>query len=156
MNLSDQVTSLELSKKLKELSIKQESIFWHYYCMGKDKEISWNIMYSNYAMMSDRYSAFTCSELSSMLPSSILKPDCAPFDNYRLVIKKFISVDEKMNQINNFIINYECDATHVSGMDAWLRRKLIMNIYDPNLANAMAMMLIFLIENDLVKVEDLK
>ena len=40
MKLEDQVVSLELAKKLKELGVKQESLFyWGYYQVSANEEI---------------------------------------------------------------------------------------------------------------------
>lgn len=168
MQLSDQICSLELAKRLKELGVKQDSLFYYQnnpYNNGKDcidlmiKE--WRdengenvIMNSEYGNDDHpKYPAFTVSELGEMLPNCMFKPELAPFDNYGLSIKKFISVDEKMNHTNNFTINYECDSTEMQGAEAWLTRKFSINIYDPNLSNALAKMLIYLLENGLLKNE---
>jgi len=66
MELSKQVVSLELAKKLKELGFKQESLFYHNFKIeGKwviDKGRGW----------SDSVSAYTVAELGEMLPQ-ILK-----------------------------------------------------------------------------------
>ncbi len=74
MKLEDQVCSLELSRKLKELGVKQESYFWW------AKSAIWNIAVRpdgnlfvpatshSYQFPADqRYSAFTVAELGEML-----------------------------------------------------------------------------------------
>lgn len=69
MNLSDQVCSLELAKKLKELGVKQDSLFYysdkHYLIGGNDL--------NGYEIRADllckqQISAFTVAELIDMLP----------------------------------------------------------------------------------------
>lgn len=67
MELKEQVVSLELSNRLKELNCKQESLHWWYkipklskdYYLGSEKtaELYW-----------ENISAFTTSELGEMLP----------------------------------------------------------------------------------------
>lgn len=169
MNLEDQICSLEYAKRLKELEVKQKSLFYYQNQPSNDgindivisiKEIistnNGNSIMNTYSMDEfdePIYSAFTVAELGEMLPNCILKPDSAPFDNYRLTIRKFISVDEKMNYTNNFITNYECDSASIHGADAWLTRRLFLNIYDSNLSNAMAKTLTYLLENGLIKNE---
>lgn len=156
MNLEDQVTSLELSKRLKELGIKQESYFQWATDIGKNffvyNEESYPI-YADYPKPTIICSAFTASELGEILPNRITTKENDPFNSFVIVIQKFISVDQKSVFHNNYIINYECDSTSTVGADAWLARRLTNNIFDPNLANGMAKMLIFLIENNLYKIE---
>ena len=67
MELKDQVTSLEISKKLKELGVEQESLF--YWCKYGD---NWCIadehtMEVNNEEPEEYYSAFTGAELGEML-----------------------------------------------------------------------------------------
>ena len=62
MKLQDQVTSLELSRKLKKLGVKQESI-WYWYCLGED----YAIRYRTPSVIKKGYSAFTVAELGEML-----------------------------------------------------------------------------------------
>ncbi|HXT83640.1 MAG TPA: hypothetical protein VN704_04825 [Verrucomicrobiae bacterium] len=179
MKIEDEITNLEISQRLKELGVKQESLLYWLnvpHCIyHKVKENGWEVEFdedgkaiidkidyrielrnawSYNVEKENSWSAFTASQLGELLPNCILKPDAEPFDNYRIIIRKFISVDENRNQTNNFIINYECDSTELSGIDAWFRRKLINNIYDPNLANAMGKILIYLLENNLMKLEE--
>ncbi len=69
MKLEDQVCSLELAKKLKELGVKQESLF--YYDCDEDGEASVVIEYDPHILINQhawRYSAFTVAELGEMLP----------------------------------------------------------------------------------------
>ena len=149
MSPDDQVCSLYLAKKLEDLGINKETLFYYLNIDGEGKYY----VYFNEHMPEeceyegDPISAFTSSELGNLLPNCIIKPDQTPFDHYRLVIRKFISVNEDMTPTNNFIVNYECDSTEVEGVNAWLTRKLNTNIYDKNLSNAMAKMLIYLLEN---------
>jgi hypothetical protein len=70
MNLQDQVASLDLCKKLKELGIKQESLFYwfefhsHNYLYCRQYEYSENVKLD----IENGYSAFTVAELGEMLP----------------------------------------------------------------------------------------
>lgn len=165
MNIESQVTSLELSKKLKELNIEQLSIFYWY----KENVLK---LYpeKKYINLLYNISAYTASELISLLPSRITLKEGEPFNSFILCIKKFKKVKEENDPLDvwknpeicagkllftEFIpaysINYECDSTECSGEDAWLRRYLFEhNIYDDNLSNALAKTLIFLTENKLI------
>lgn len=72
MKLEQQVCSLELSKKLKELSCKQESYFWWTELPiidGNEETIGkeWAISTTTRAFTSF-FSAFTVAELGEMLP----------------------------------------------------------------------------------------
>lgn len=72
MNIESQVTSLELSKRLKELGVKQESLFYwellpaHESTSGKEE---WTLEYGK--NHSDTFSAFTVAELGNLLPYMI-------------------------------------------------------------------------------------
>lgn len=68
MELSKQVTSIEISKRLKELGVKQESYF---YWLNPFKYQGFEII-QHYEWARNNhhefYSAFTCSELVMLLP----------------------------------------------------------------------------------------
>lgn len=76
MKIEQQVTSLEISKRLKELGVKQESLFWweQIKTAGKNEWTNWQVAFVN---NSPHYndgrtvSAFTVAELGEMLPSEI-------------------------------------------------------------------------------------
>lgn len=77
MKLEDQVVNLELSKKLKELGVKQESL-WYWvrthdcYGDGKDDyELCMTFQKEAWVesdMGKEFYSTFTCAELGEMIP----------------------------------------------------------------------------------------
>lgn len=69
MKLEDQVCSLELAKRLKELSVKQTSLcFWNKYA-DEFELYSWGNVSAGTFLES--YSAFTVAELGEMLPRLI-------------------------------------------------------------------------------------
>lgn len=72
MDIEKQVTSLELSKRLKELGVEQESLFWwvnYDYPLGVRDDL-WNVQ-GNHVGYKEYYSAFTVAELGEMLPEGI-------------------------------------------------------------------------------------
>lgn len=75
MKIEQQVTSLEISKRLKELGVKQESHFeWE--CNGAIQGNMYDtiVHISNpdaYDVNCEYISAFTCSELGEMLPAHL-------------------------------------------------------------------------------------
>lgn len=77
MKLEQQVCSLELSKRLRELGVKQESVF--YWSQGGiyNEGTDWQVCYASRATRIngkelDWYSAFTVAELGEMLPKNVL------------------------------------------------------------------------------------
>lgn len=138
MNLSDQVISLELAKKLHELGVKQDSIF--YWLEGCD---CWLLHYVNYNHYEpDRkifiennspcYSAFTASELLNILPFKIEKE-------------------------NSSFMLFKYDRTYKVEYIEWLCENEINEklhkTEDTNLVKSLAKMLIHLLENGLIKNE---
>jgi len=66
MELQKQVTSLEISKRLKELGVKQESLFWWY-----STNNGWMITAEPKKWMDEKTSAFTVAELGTILPKGV-------------------------------------------------------------------------------------
>ena len=74
-NIKDSVVSLELAKKLKEVGVKQRSIWFWIRWKDKDK---WDVKCPEYmreewksSPLIEYYSAYTATELMEMLPSPI-------------------------------------------------------------------------------------
>jgi len=71
MKIEEQVCSLELAKKLKELGVAQESLFkWHSKIDEKGNLSHTEIIYYPAKQMKQDYSAFTCAELGELIPKS--------------------------------------------------------------------------------------
>lgn len=133
MELEKQVTSLEISKRLKELGVKQESLFYWVenfrgiQLSGKDNvNIEWSIHPSSNI---GNWSAFTVSELGEMLPSGF----------------KFKS--------KSFYIAMDCDK-NIFYEDMPKTEEIYSGQGDSEdtEANSRAKMLIYLIENKLIEV----
>lgn len=79
MKLEDQVCSLELAKRLRELGVKQESYFeWSYWTDHAAAENNtgchekhWEVTDQNGGNIGGRISAFTVAELGEMLPEYV-------------------------------------------------------------------------------------
>lgn len=70
MKLENQVCLLDLAKKLKELGVKQESLFWwqgYLHSMNRVELVNTENLDTGY----DHYSAFTVAELGEMLPIGV-------------------------------------------------------------------------------------
>ena len=123
MNIEKQVVSLELAKRLKDLGVKQHSIFYH--LIG---EIVPRIEALTLIMGEDWYSSFTVAELGEMLPVSIV------YEDYDLTLGMAKWVD------NWITLYYEEDSPPPIDFRA------------SKLSDSMALMLIWLIENGYVNV----
>lgn len=126
--IEKQVCSLELAKRLKELGVKQESLFYWFKNRFKDNafEVERSDHMVSYGNWIDSYSAFTCSELGEMLPK------------YSLSGKWQIG----------FASEYVCRVSqkYFKGVNP---------LYSKTEADARAKMLIYLIENGLIQAKDL-
>jgi len=129
MKIEDQVVSLELAKKLKELGVNQESLWWWReneegkYVLRTDK----NVLYGQTVRRIKQYSAFTVAELGEMLPWE--------YGTVKHIEGHFVSVKFGIGKGNYFFPDFGEDY------------------FPPKLteANARAKMLIYLIENKLIQ-----
>ena len=124
--LEKQVTSLELSKQLKDTGVKQDSVYYWTWAEWNEKT-EWVLIPRDRAikLKKEKYSAFTVAELGEMLPARI-KTDYGSW-NYLLIVK--------LENTKEWLIGYYHDE-----------------IKGNTLANACAKMLIYLIEHKLVEV----
>lgn len=119
MKIEEQVTNLELSKKLKEFGVKQSS-YWYWSCCNgvelKDRYTHPVVqaLTINPHWMRDIYSAFTVAELGEMLPKT--------YYSQRIGNRWGIFED-----------------------------RVCQEIYEKTEADARAKMLIYLLENKLIK-----
>jgi hypothetical protein len=167
MNLSDQVCSLELAKRLKELGVQQESLFiwseryWTKNNINEKNEIRSYLTFNPSTFHSEsiaEYSAFTVAELLDLIPRIIDIKKNEPFNLFRFILKKTFIVEGNMLNLiakTQYLVNFECDSTELEGQDAWLRRLLVgySEFADENCANALAKILIHLIEQEIIKYE---
>ena len=134
MILEDQVCNLELSRKLKSLGCKQESLwYWVYYWnSGRNR---WSIFQKDgNDKVNEHVSAFTVAELGEMLPDKLTYGVYAgKRQNYYLTTTKLG---------NSYSISYNLD---LRGQKDDCITRFIMDTE----ANARAKMLIYLIENKL-------
>ena len=146
MTLEKQVCSLELAKKLKELGVEQESVFWYVDVDGYDSEL----VIEEYLIPKKGFffnkkekggiSAFTGAELGEMLPKQIeyKVSDYGDRAGYR-------SLDLKCGKA---IIN---DGWYVLYSDPHTSNLVpVYGTYETTEADARAKMLVYLIENKLI------
>lgn len=140
MNLQSQVTSLEISKKLKELGVKQESYFVWFpgvrieNGLGSFKtEDIWLLEHRK--IEGEQYSAFTVAELGEMLPSNIHQFE----KDTEKPGGRWLSCDKSDD--GGWIIGYGENGTNEIEIDC---------SSELNFANALGKMLIYLIENNLL------
>lgn len=167
MKLQSQVTNLELSKRLKELNIPQQSLFYYQNNPYNDGTECIDLMITetksknneNTIMNTEcenndnpKYSAFTVSELLQLLPYHITSKEPEPFNSYRLYISGSVIVKnpEYIDPVRIHIVNYRADTYDMNSCTLAVDKSLTKNIWDENPANALGKMLIYLHETGLL------
>lgn len=161
MKIEYQVTSIELSKKIRELGVKKESLFyWANYKIVSNNEIEFLSSDKNHIVLTtdvynyfpdeyinEIYSAFTASELLEILPFYI---------SYKnLPIVSLYIEKTKIGSTNNFVGYYVAyKSTNFVLGENYLYHcdlKSIANFFEKNLVDACAKMLIYVIENKILE-----
>lgn len=138
MKLSDQVCSLELAKKLEKLKIKQDSL-WYWSDYESDDLNDYLLVSRHYKLIcgdvvkSYFISAPTVAELGEMLPDI--------YGSYK--------VNSIWCEFEDGVNNFACCYYPEDEEDG------ISDIFAGTEADARAKMLIYLIENNLIKVKEL-
>lgn len=154
MNLESQVCSLELSKKLLTLGVKQNSLWYWCDTFSDDWKLCYTNNYENDNYLKDlqeekaAYSAFTVAELFELLPAFIDTKMDEPFNNFYLQIQKRTVENIK------YIGVYVCDSMPGEEIrNPLYQMQSKVRSYSSKLADCLAEMLIFLLENGLTKNE---
>lgn len=148
---TDQFTNLQLSKKLKEIGLKQDSLFYWEYI----SDSCYDIKYRPYCIcllnsgFYKHYSAFTPQELFEFIPNNI-NNGSNEFNYFRFHLCRYFNYEE--NKLI-FILNYQCIDIKIEGEIPILLPSLLKNnISDPILSNALAKLIIKLDELKLIKI----
>lgn len=147
MKLEDICVSFEYAKRLKEIGIKQESLFmWFedssfkwYAGQGLCQEKSFISLefYKNcFRENAERYSAFTASELINILPGKIIVGDRTA----KIIIGK------ESDEYKVWYLNF--------GWNIFIPSKE-NEISEISLSNALSKLLLYIIENKLVSLEEI-
>lgn len=121
MNPEDQCISLELAKKLKELSIEQDSLFCWFRCGGDVYELDYNTHDDIQKFPHEYISAFTTQELWALIPvdcffhltknegktSLYFQPNQGTDNSY------CFTDDNLANNIANMIVAYPREAENI-------------------------------------------
>lgn len=141
MTIENQVCSLGLAKQLKELGVKQHSIFIHYRENNDSYSIrGWNEPAPSHIVDPIGYKknivipAFTVAELSELLPVSINIDSI----HYFLCLKK-----DRIYKKGDFwnIVYRDCDGWSEDGLG---------EIFEKKLVDGLAKALIYLLEHNLI------
>lgn len=145
MKIENQVCSLDMSKQLKELGVKQESYFW--WVNGHGKMELFDKCTDN-----ESISAFTVSELGKMLPRRLCDKDNLLGEKGRcyLLVEEFLNDDyTDESVITGFSLRY-------GNTKVIVRSESKLNgaggYYIGTEADVRASMIIYLIKNNLLQV----
>lgn len=130
MKIEQQVCSLEISKRLKELGVKQESLFVHtrmrttdpYQVTTLSEAGEWK-----YYDFENTYSAFTVAELGEMLPDSIsFEEKLYVINIYKLGNEWIVEFEDNENELKTHT-SYQADT------EADARGKMLIYLFENNL-----------------------
>jgi len=137
MKLENQVTSLELSKKLNELGVKQESIWvWHDSAEAGEQLVELKNESKLAQQFGDWISAFTVAELGEMLPKGYVIGHTFKPEEEKAIACHWYLIEDKTGKALDLGYNHKAPYDKM--------------IYADTEANARAKMLIYLLENKLI------
>ncbi len=144
MKLEQQVTSLELSKRLKELGVKQDSYFYWVKLKDNFELFSLAEVYikelNKGESQIETYSAFTVAELGDMLPKALEMKTKTRGQKYMKFFLEFFWDDSDKKNTVVYRTNDELQ------IDYWVFKDAKTE------AEARAKMLIYLLENKLITI----
>lgn len=144
MELEQQVCSLDLAKKLKELKAGSGTLgqisLWHWYFddAAKKWDIAWHGSDDLTRSSKETFAAFTVAELGEMLPAFIEVGEKKNSKRFKLYLAK--------NESEDWFIEYhEWNLEHQDNYELLVQRT------DDTEANSRAKMLLYLMENRLLR-----
>lgn len=142
MKLEQQVISLELAKRLKELRVKQEAI-WHWVeVMNADfyqNTGSHFELHQNHGVGRDSFAAFTVAELGEMLPEGIMsiRPLQENEWEFKSEEKWFVAdaadTERKYLCMNNWFIDTQLSSEQKAATEAEARGLMLAYLIENNL-----------------------
>ncbi len=152
MELEKQVTNLQLSQKLNEIGVNQDSLFYWVY---DNKLSTWQLGFCDEMPHESEkcYSALTSCELLELLPLRIVTQHNEPFNGFRFNMTRSLLVHTGDGYIvdKTFNANYYCDSFSLHQPDAFNDKLINIPVYDSSLSNCLAKVLIYLVENKLLE-----
>ena len=135
MTLENQVVSLEIAKKLKELGVKQLSIFWwQHEPFSSQGEQNWKLVFGNqYKDFEHHVFAFTVAELGEMLPTTLKE-------------RYFLHIAPP-HTVGVWVLWYEDEDYEKMFLN---KKEGEWHVNDKSEADARGKMLIYLLENKLI------
>lgn len=136
MTIEQQVVSLELAKKLKELGVKQESLL--YYQNYAENSIVYKLKHASFCINSfgenvifeNLISAFTVAELGEMLPQ-YLSPETAAENEVYLTM--YLSAKRDWWMIQYTTINHLARYSQHANTEADARAKMLIYLLENKL-----------------------
>jgi hypothetical protein len=156
MKLEDHVTNLELSERLKELGVKQFGTLFAWAEVGKEKDKNgkwiweYQVVKNDFQADIEFIAAFTASELGEILPNTIKFPKAGDKRSWHDVSHLSKKEIEEMRYVGLLSISKPTDWTVLYQSYIILGSDIKADTHDKTMANAMAKMLIYLIENKLI------
>jgi len=138
MELQQQVTNLELSKRMKELGFKQESLFYWIktydrfekpilnHNLMRDMSIRGDLILNETPQTDHTYPAYTVAELGEMLPSKV-------HDQYHEIEHKFECGCWKTAIANVVTGKWNLSETFIGETEADARAKMLIYLKENNL-----------------------
>jgi hypothetical protein len=140
MNLESQVVSLDLAKRLKELKVEKNSLYYWQRCLMCNDD--WSLSEGK-ASDYEQCSAFTVAELGEMLPFIIMIGGY-PAEQFFYATDPEWNVDEN-NKPTTLLTPKTYYCVYMRMQPNFIKKEFL----DTSEANARAKMLIYLIENKL-------
>jgi len=139
MKIENQVSNLELSRKLKELGVKQESLwYWYSYNLETDWYITKEIDDKDKEYL---ISAFTVAELGEMLPKHIHNPKKdtpGTIDGQGDLTIRWV--------VEGCLVGYDCLSERLKKLE----ERLVPTMMSRTEVNARTKMLVYLLEKKLL------